>query len=157
MSPQKQRLIELQETGKYVFHGSGFLLDKLEPRQAFNFIDGKHEKDGDPAIFASPYVEYAIFMAIVNNKNCPDHARSGVSVKTTSFSVSITYKVAQSTFDQLSEKSAGWIYVFNKTDFKRLDRGGVEYASYTPVVPIEKIPVSFSDLPDPIEIYETNS
>jgi hypothetical protein len=156
MSPEKQKLIELEKTGLYVFHGSGFLLEKLEPKQALNFVDGKDEKDGNPAVFTASYVEYAIFMAIVNSKNCPDHARSGVSVKTRSFSTSITYSATQSTLDQLSEKSVGWVYVFNKTDFERLDRGGVEYASYVPVVPIEKVCVSFSDLPEPIKIYEAN-
>lgn len=154
MSLEKQKLIDLEKTGLYVFHGSGENLDRLEPKQAYNFVNGISEKDGEPAIFASSVAEYAIFMAIINKKNCPKGSHASVGIFTTNKSVTFKYKASQLALDQIDEQSAGWVYIFNKSDFVENRRGGIEYVRHTSLVPVEKIKVMTRDLPKPIELYE---
>ena len=149
-SPEKQKLLDLESTGNYVFHGSDGEIEEFEPRQAHNFIDGENHPDGDPAVFASSVAEYAIFMAIINKTNCSKGHRS--SSGTTNGIT--TYKATQDTLDQLKEDSSGWVYVFNKDEFENRKEGGVEYTSFANVRPIEKIKVSKIDLPSDIGIIE---
>ncbi len=148
MSPAKEKLLELEATGKYVFHGSESSIEVFEPRQAHNYIDGKNHPDGEPAIFASSIVEYAIFMAIINELNCPKgyHSSAGTS------SGIMKYKATPDTLSQLAEIASGWVYVFDKNLFRQREEDGVEYVSYSNVTPIEKIQVFREDLPNSIEI-----
>lgn len=67
VSEQKKKLLDLEKTGKYVFHGSEYE-GMLEPRQAYNYKKGVKEKDDQPGIYASPMVDYAILMALINKK-----------------------------------------------------------------------------------------
>ena len=158
MSPEKQKLIELTKTGKYLFHGSGDNLETLEPRQAHNIINGEKIPDGEPAIFASPSPGYAILMAIINDKNCPKkypgiRARAGgVGSERNVELYKLKFGINKKAVDQLTENSSGWVYVFDKSLFKQRHAG--EYVSYTAVSPIEKIYVKKQDLPEDIEIFE---
>lgn len=148
MSPAKEKLLMLEATGKYVFHGSESSIEVFEPRQAYNYIDGKNYPDGEPAIFASTVAEYAIFMAIINELNCPKgyHSSAGTS------SGIMRYKATPDTLSQLDKTASGWVYVFDKNLFAQREKDGVEYISYSNVTPIEKIQVSQEDLPSSIEV-----
>jgi hypothetical protein len=150
LSEAKQKLFNLEQTGSYVFHGSGEDIEELEPRQAHNYVDLKKIPDGDPSVFASSKAEYAIFMAIINSKNCPKGRRSLVGV----WSGKLKFKVTEDTLLQLDESASGWVYIFDKNYFSQRQEGGVQYISLEKVKPIEKIKVTKEDLPDKIEIIE---
>lgn len=149
-SQEKQRLLDLESTGEYVFHGSDSDTEEFEPRQAHNFIKGENHPDGDPAIFASSVAEYAIFMALINKTNCPKGYRSGSGTT----NGQTTYRATQETLDQLQEDASGWVYVFDKDQFNKRAGWGIEYTSFTNVKPVEKIRVSKLDLPSNISIIE---
>ena len=158
MSPEKQKLVELAKTGKCLFHGSGDNLEILEPRQAHNIINREKMPDGEPAIFASPSIDYAILMAIINDKNCPKNysgirARAGgVGSEKNTGLYKFKFGVNKKAMERLTDNSSGWVYVFDKSLFKQRHAG--EYISYKPVSPLEKIHVKKQDLPEDIEIFE---
>ena len=158
MSPEKQKLIELAKTGKYLFHGSGDDLEILEPRQAYNIINGEKIPDGEPAVFASRFPDYAILMAIINHKNCPKK-NYGIIAKVGSEENEGRYKLKfganRKALEQLNENSSGLVYVFDKSLFKQRYAG--EYISYNLINPTEKIQVKKRDLPENIEIFEEKS
>ncbi len=143
-----KKLHDLEKQGIYVFHGSENLVDEFEPRQAHTVVEGKKIPDGEPAIFASPFSDYAIFMAIINKKNCSKGYFSGCSFR----NGVLTFRATKHTLDQLSDTSSGYVYIFNKTDFQ--ERNGSEWVSYEKVKPIEKIEVNRTDLKMSIEITE---
>ena len=154
MSPERRELHALEKEDKYVFHGSGSDVASLEPRQAHDDIIGP---DGSPAVFASNVADYAIFMAIFNKRNCPQGSSTSAGAKTDEEHglIEMRFAATRDTLDQLKDDAAGWVYVFNKTDFTRRLRGGVEYVSDGPVTPIKKIQVSTRDLPKNIAIRES--
>lgn len=149
-SPEKRELLALERTGQFVFHGSGEDLSILEPHQA---IDDERGPDGLPAVFASPMAEYAIFMAIVSRKNCPLGSKSNTGTRTESDgTVHLEFGATQATLDQLQESATGWVYVFNKSEFRQREGGAAEYMSHAAVRPINKIKVAKRDLPTNIRI-----
>lgn len=144
-----QEFLELEKVNKYVFHGSESLIDEFEPRQAFTVVGGRKVPDGKPAVFASPFVAYAAFMALINSTNCPKGLRSVCSYSNGSF----VFKASRATLNQLSDQSKGFVYVFDRNDFER--RNGSEWISYNKVKPIRFVEVGIQDLPSPIvEISE---
>ncbi len=154
MTEGKKKLLELEQTGKYFFHGSPNEVEIFEPRQSHNDINGVLVKDGDPAISASPAADYAIFMAIFNLKNMPKGltARTDTkaqSEKTENFELSFT--ATKETLNQLNEKASGWVYVFNREDFP-IQKGPSEYRSSSLVSPLERILVKKEDLPEVREL-----
>ncbi|MDB5194492.1 MAG: hypothetical protein JWN50_506 [Parcubacteria group bacterium] len=155
MTPEKQKLLELEKTGQYVFHGSGSEVEEFEPRQAHNHVNGEQIPDGEPAVFAASVVEYAIFMAIINKKNCP----KGYRASSGSFGVKdgaavMRYRATADTLSQLKDDASGWVYIFDKSLFSLRDEGGVEYISTKNVVPLEKVEVKKTDLPSRIGVLE---
>ncbi len=130
----------------YVFHGSGNVIKEFEPRQAHTIVDSKKIPDGEPAIFASTFLDYAIFMALFNKENCPNGYQAGVSYN----GVSFTYTAIQKTLEQVSENTKGYVYVFNRSDFTR--RNNSEWVSYKKVKPILSFEVSRGDFKPAIEI-----
>lgn len=148
---QKQKLLELEKLDKYVFHGSGENLEKLEPRQALNYTTEIPEKDGRPAIFASQSVDYAIFMAIINKNNCLKGLRSGANTSSRKDGTyKITFSATKETLKQLTPESSGWVYVFDRVSFQKIKP--TEFVSYNKVTPLEKIKVSMQDLPNNIKL-----
>ncbi|HVY35739.1 MAG TPA: hypothetical protein VG982_00465 [Candidatus Paceibacterota bacterium] len=137
---------QLTEEGGYVFHGSGANIVEFEPRQAHTIIDGKKVPDGEPAVFASTYLDYAIFMALFNKENCPKGYRSGVSYNGKSF----TYTATQETLDQVTERTKGKIYVFKRSDFIR--RNNTEWVSTKNIKPILTFEVTRSDFKPGIQV-----
>lgn len=156
MSEGKQRLLELEKTGKYFFHGSDKDIEVFEPRQSHNDIKGVRVPDGDPAVSASPVIDYAIFMAIFSRKNLPKNFTSKVDTSADSEfakTFKLSFSATKHSLDQLTDEASGWVYVFKKEDFP-FQKGPSEYRSHTHVTPIEKILVTREDLPNKIEILE---
>lgn len=148
MSP-KEILYELEKEGKYVFHGSEHKLEFLEPRQAYTIIKKKKVKDDVPAIHASPVADIAIFMALINKKNCPKGFRSGFDYN--SQDKKIVFTATQKTLDQL-KNAKGFVHVFDSNSFKT--RNTIESISYNMVKSIRTIEVNEGDLPKDIEIIK---
>lgn len=147
-SEAKQKLLSLEKSDNYVFHGSGLVIEEFEPRQAHNYIDGKQVPDGEPAIFASSKAEYAIFMGIINKENCPKGRESRVG----EYGEDIRFMATKDTLSQIEDTTSGWVYVFNKSDFSQRYENGIVYTSALNAKPIDKIQVTKKDLPDNIEI-----
>lgn len=153
--PTPTHLHNLAATTLYVFHGSPSPnLTVLEPRQGKHVTDISRPRessipDGNPAVSATPYVDLAIFRAIINGKNirCSHTSGFGVSNGEMEFSVS-----SQQVLDE-AEGKRGFVYVFDKKQFEPYDREGkareesMEWRSYESVTPIEVVEVSSADLP----------
>ncbi|MEX0918148.1 MAG: hypothetical protein WDZ93_03255 [Candidatus Paceibacterota bacterium] len=150
MSEAKQELLKLQETERYVFHGTHKDLTEFRPQQAFNYDGVNQTADGTPAVFASGYVEYAIFMAIITEENCPAGYWSGAG---TTDGV-LKFNATQQTLDQLEDTASGWVYVFERKDFEKRDDVGLEFVTYEAVTPVQRIQVAREDLPSEIAIRE---
>jgi hypothetical protein len=155
MQSGREILLSLEGEGKYVFHGSqNSDIDVMEPRQAYNHKDQIAEKDGDPAVFASKFADYAIFRAIVNENNCPKGVMSTVDTKYNRDTAWLEFEVSKEAMDQLDENSSGYVYVFDKDAFTPKREGAVEYISTSPVSSVRKIKVMKSDLPPDIKVVE---
>lgn len=148
MSPTRQELHRLQKTRSYVFHGTAVKVKQLHPRLAFNYIQGRRVMDERAAVYATPFADIAIFMAVVNEKNCPRRFRSGFSCKDSTLS----FRATQATLDQLSSKSSGYVYIFKKQDFKKINPS--ESVSYKAVKPFRIVKVTRRDLPSKIFIIQ---
>lgn len=146
-----EELLKLEKENRYVFHGSENLIDEFEPRQAYTLIDGLKVPDGVPAVFASPFVSYAVFMAIINKTNCPKGLRSGCSYSDNN----LEFRATRETIEQLNGQSKGFCYIFERNDFDR--KNSAEWVSYKKVKPLRFIEVYSRDLPSPIiEISEND-
>jgi hypothetical protein len=145
MSSEKQRLDDLEREELHVFHGSGLLFEELEPRQAYTFTNGRNEKDGEPAVFASTSADYAIFMALINPSNYPISFRSSVTIE----DGELKFRASKSTIQQLNESFRGYVYVFNRSDFEL--RGGNEWICTKPIKPVFVIEIGLSDFQREIE------
>lgn len=151
----REQLQKLEAENKYVFHGSGSPnLDSLEPRQAFNYINGVHVPDGDPAVFASSKADYAILMALINERNCPDGYQSSAGASgNENGEIILNLSVRKDALEQLSDDSLGYVYVFNKGDFVQREEMSAEFVSKVSVTPVSKIVVKKSDLPPCVEVF----
>ncbi|HEV8666525.1 MAG TPA: hypothetical protein VN665_01595 [Candidatus Paceibacterota bacterium] len=150
LSPAKLQLLKLEEEGETVFHGSGEDLESLEPRQA---IDTERGPDGEPAVFASSKADYAIFMAIINLRNCPRGARSNSGASFDEHGeATLRFGATKDTLDQLTDSAEGWVYVFDKNKFKPKEKDTVEFVTHEPIIPLQKIKVTKADLPKNIEV-----
>jgi hypothetical protein len=143
-----ERLMELEAEERFLFHGSGLDLRELEPRQAFTMRDGEYVEDEAPAVWASQFVDYAIFMALINPQNCPKSASSTCGYD----GVVLTFGASQDTLDQLSEESNGYVHVFDRARF--ILRGGSEWMCTQRIVPVETINVKRSDFNKTIAVIE---
>lgn len=165
MSPNKERILELEKTGEYVFHGSSNgRIEVLEPRQSTHVTDPKNPKetkilDGDPAISATPYAQIAIYRAIVNEGNIKFNHTTGFGFTSPT---DIYYRVdSDKTLEEAFNNKTGYVYVFNRKDFAPYNRDSqpteedMEWRSYKAVKPVEVIGVTSADLPpkNEIEIY----
>lgn len=143
----KQRLLELEKTGQYLFHGSADEIEVFEPRQAYNWVNGVKEKDGEPAVFASPSIDYAISMALLTSQL--DVVASAENKEAEEYTLRIS--VAKDTFNLLKPDRKGFVYVFNKNNFP--DKNGpAEFVSHKSLKPLEKVIVTKEDLPENLEI-----
>ncbi len=154
MSP-KERLLQLENEGGYVFHGSPEGdLKVLSPRQGKHVPDLNKPTesilDGKPAVSATPYAELAIFRAIINRKNVSFGHTSGFG---TSEDGEKHFSVSSKEVLEVVKEKKGFVYVFDKKEFEPYNRDGVtnnksmEWRSYAASTPIEIIEVSSNDLP----------
>ena len=146
----RERLLELEKTGQFVFHGSLDKIDILKPKQAYNFNKetGEEEKDGYPAVFATPYADMAIFRALINEKELEEDSESR-------FGTDQNGKLHFSTTRNLLERAEGIkarVYVLNKDDFEGFDH--IQCRAEKEIVPVEIIEVNVNDLPDNINTID---
>ncbi len=88
------------------------------------------------------------------DENCPEGSwtHAGATINDDDKSFELKFGATQHSLDQITEKSSGYVYVFDKKDFVQRKEGGVEYVSHNSVKPILKIRVSKQDLPQNIEV-----
>jgi hypothetical protein len=150
--PGREILKNLETENEYVFHGSeNPHLEFLEPRQAFTIIDGKKVEGDKPAVHGSQFCDIAIFMGLINEKNCPEGFSNTFSYEG---GKELTFSASQQALDQLGESARGYVYVFAKEDF--IPRGGAQLISYNEVKPLRIVEVGKADLPENIEIKGEN-
>ena len=150
LSANRARLEKMQLDEQFVFHGSGLKILALEPRQAHTVIDGVNTPDGEPAVYASQFIDYAIFMALINKENCPTSTRSSCSFE----SGRLIFGATQETLDQLSEDAVGYVHVLHRKTFNL--RGGSEWFSTEIQKPHEIIQVCRADFTEPINIIDSS-
>jgi hypothetical protein len=142
-----EELRELESSGRYVFHGSGEKIEEFEPRQAHNYRNGEKIPDGEPAVFASDILDYAIFMALINKSNLPQGYTAGVSNKNGILEFSVSKEVSE----KITNEFKGFVYVFLKNDFERKENSS-EYLCKKKIKPIYSICVSRGDFNKTIKI-----
>ncbi len=143
----REKLLLLEKEGKYVFHGSPDFIKTLDPHQAYNRSaeTEKMEKDGEPAVFATPYADVAIFRALINIKDVVGESESNFGIN----GERLHFSTTKNLLDQ-AKKKIGKVYVLGKQKFK--DFEGMQCRSEESIVPIEIIEVTVEDLPDDIQI-----
>lgn len=148
----RDRLISLEKTGKYVFHGTMGAFELLEPRQPTNDNrqTGEREKHGEPAVCASPYADAAIFSALIkanaSNIGSDSNCQFGITDD--------NHLHFESTANLLDKAKGiiGKVYVLDKKDFKEFE--GVDWRSERNVVPLQVVDVTVEDLPKNIKVIE---
>lgn len=147
VSESRKKLLELERSELYVFHGSGLRIDSLEPRQAHTIIDNVKVNDGEPAVFASNFIDYAIFMAVINHHNLKGGCRSSCSYTDPG---GFEFGALQSTLDKLNPDTTGFVHVLDRKLFTM--RGGSEWMSTEHNTPLDVIEVRWSDFTHPVSI-----
>ena len=147
----KEKLLALEASGKYVFHGSPIKLDFLEPRQAtgYNPQTKQEEFDGEPAIFATPKIDAAIFHCLVRRERVSGDSNLNWGTKEDG---GWLFSATQNILDAAKD-SVGYIYVFDKNEFGEFD--AIQGRAKKAITPLEVIEVSYKDLPANIEILES--
>ncbi len=143
-----KKLRELENEGKYLFHGSVHENSSVfEPRQAYTIREGKKVEDDKPGIHTTPNLDIAIFMATVSprNTNCKNF-RSSFFRDNTGLRLQMNKEVSEN----MKPESSGFVYIFNKDDFTK--RNEIEYISYKMVASIDFAKVKFSDLLKKVEV-----
>lgn len=141
-------LKELEQTGKYLFHGSvQGNIHEFEPRQAYTWITGKKEPDGEPAVFASEFADIAVHKALINSSNIHGHFYSSFYNDEAG---RIRHGASEETIRQLVDPR-GYVYVFDKTSFQK--RHIIDWVCFQAIRPIKVIAVDKTDLPK-LEIIE---
>lgn len=145
ISEAKKQLLDLEKTGRYVFHGSPDYIEALEPRQAYNSNPqtGEDEKDGEPAVFATQYADIAIFRALLSGKDVPEDSQTNFGTDGGKLHFSTTRNLLEAARDKKAN-----IYVLDKSKF--VEPEGTQCRSYVAVSPIQTIEVSAKDLPENI-------
>ncbi len=145
----RERLLLLEKEGKYVFHGSPDTITVLEPRQAYNRSKetGNMEKDGEPAVFATPYADVAIFRALTDTRGVKGESTSQFGIDGDKLHFSATKNILEATRTKI-----GRVYVLDKQKFQ--DFKGMQCRSSETNEPIEVIEVTIDDLPQNIETIE---
>jgi hypothetical protein len=144
----RERLLELEKEGKFVFHGSPTIIDVLEPRQAYKYNKNHERKeDGKPAVFASQYADVAIFRALTSGYNVGGESSSGFGIDDGKLHFSATQNLLDA-----AKGMVGHVYVLDKDNFSRFV--GMQCRSFKKNIPVETIEVTIADLPPNIEIIK---
>ena len=142
-----RKALEILDNGEYLYHGSSFKVEELEPRQAYNWSTGEKMPDGDPVVFATDNYERAIFMAVLKELQGTHGTSIEKDEKTCHF------RIDKRKAEQLKERPdvSGYVMVLPKKSFTK--KGG-DYRSKIAVSPQFCIKVTKEDLPENIEIIE---
>jgi len=105
------------------------------------------EKDGEPAVFATPYAEVAIFRALINNKGVNGSSESSFGLR----GGQLNFFSSQNLLDQAKQK-IGRVYVLDKQKFSKFT--GMQCRSSESVLPIQIVEVTAKDLPNDIKILD---
>ena len=138
-------LVELERNGLYVFHGSGRSHRQLEPRQAYTVVNGQSVKDGEPAVFASELVDYAIFMALID-VNWVIGCRAFCTYE----NGRLIFGANRLTLEQLEKPIVGFVHVLEKRKFTQ--RSGIEWLSTSIVKPSSVLEVRVDDFQKTIKL-----
>jgi len=145
----REKLLALEKEGVYIFHGSPELLEELEPRQpkTYDYNQKQMIDDGKLSVVATPFVEIAIFRAIINKKVEAEKGKcwSRFSSDNGKLEFATTSEVLE-----LAKKVRGYVYVFKKEDFER--HNSMEWRSAHKVRPTFIFEVNFEDLPADIKL-----
>jgi len=148
ISLPKERLLNLEKEGRFVFHGSASETQKLTPKQPMIYDNKlkKQREHGASCVAATSFAEVAIFRAIINPQNFDFKGyRSSFGVSNGKQEFTTTKRV----FDQVEGKT-GYVHVLDKESFNRFS--SMEWRSEEGVKPVEIIQVTSKDLPENIEI-----
>lgn len=137
----REKLLALEKEGRFVFHGSRENIEILEPRQAYNY----QEKDGAPAVFATPYADVAIYRALINANNI-----NGKSSNSFGINKNRLFFKTSANLLEAAKHITGNVYVLDKNMFTEFQ--GTECRSNHEIQPMQVIRVYAEDLPSNIEI-----
>lgn len=145
----REKLVNLEKEGNYLFHGSPFIIDKLEPRQPnkFNKETRENENHGEPCVAATSFSDIAIFRSLINSSNCNGSSSFGLDDNKTKFATTLD------NLNQISDK-VGYVYVLNKSDFVKFS--DMEWRTDKEIIPTQVIEVVKKDLPININIIDNN-
>lgn len=146
-------LRELEQSGEYLFHGSPTPgIEVMEARQGRHVPDltkpNEVVLDGEPAISATPFLDIAIFMAVVSGANISGKFNSGYGFE----GGAPVFRVHPGGALEQALKKKGYIYVFPKSDFTPYDREGrkrpiyAEWRSPKSLRPLCVFQVALSDM-----------
>ena len=136
----------LEQTGKYVFHGSPHAnIPELNPHQPTDWPDDIEQEDGDPCVAASQFADPAIFHAVVRG----DWRGFGQDRDDRSIFMHATQKALD-----LARGQKAYVYVFLKSAFapRNGDERDMEWRSEGNQKPIQVVEVTDRDLPKNITI-----
>jgi len=105
------------------------------------------EADGEPTVFATPYVDIAIFRALINTKNTFGKSENGFWINGGKPHFSSTRNLLVA-----AKQKVGKVYVLDKQKFENFE--GMQCRSKGPISSLETIEVTFDDLPKSIHILE---
>lgn len=132
----------LEKLDQFLFHGSALCLSGLEPRQAYTMVDGETRADGEPAIFSTSLLNYAIFMAVVSRENCPAGMRASFGSNERG---EFVYSASAHTMSQITDASRGFVHVFDRAHSSWIPRGITEWVSYVGQTPVAIYEVYLAD------------
>jgi hypothetical protein len=147
MNP-REILLAMEREERYLFHGSPFLLEGLEPYQAVNFNrdTGEKRKDGDPCVFATHLSKMAILAGLAHPSQFSKRG-CGVSFGTTSKGILHMEMTFLAWWEIMKGKTA-YVYVFLREEvFSTHAPLSGEWRIYQKVKPLKIIMVSEKDLP----------
>lgn len=140
------KLKKLQQSGKYLFHGSSIGdIELMEPRQAMSF----NAPHGEPAVCASEVIEPPIFMAVIGSKYAGGWGKKDGKSRYGFYILGSDLKRAY------VENWHGYVYVLGRDSFESFQ--GWEWRSSSPVKPEMVVPVSLNDLPQDIEVMDSQT
>jgi len=148
----KKHIVEIAKSKDFVYHGSPFLIEKLEPRQAKtrDKKTGEMVNDGKPAVVATNDLNIAIFRALTAKLR-----------GSTAFSISDDTKdpkrfMMSKEAKKEYPKSKGYVYVLGKKYFKK--HTSLEWRAYKEITPLKRLEVNPKDFTEKIfEIPENKS
>ncbi len=133
------KILEYQEDG-YLFHGSRTdNIERLEPQRSYD-VDSTNTFNNDTAVFASSNPQSCIF-ALLDREKMPEEMQKGtVIVRNRGNSLLAEIPLR---WKKYIENNVGTLYVVPPDGFITEGGGSWQYKNREPVVPVDKISVSF--------------